>query len=115
MPRQEDIHIGQRIRQRRHTQDLTQQKVAEMIGVKFQQLQKYETGTNRVSGSRLIDLGRALDVDPAYFFAGVDTPAPTQEIKSAAEATLLQNFRTSRPDAQEALVRIAHETAQACA
>ena len=115
MPRPEDIHIGQRIRQRRHMQGLTQQRVAELIGVKFQQLQKYETGMNRVSGSRLIDLGRALNVEPSYFFAGVDAPEPIQEIKSAAEATLLQNFRQSSSDARNALLRIAQETALASA
>ena len=111
MPRSEDIHIGQRIRQRRHSLGLTQQQVAEQIGTKFQQLQKYETGANHVSGSRLIDLGRALYVHPSYFFKGVDGPEPEQEIKDAHEATLLRNFRHSFEEARNALLRIAQETA----
>ncbi len=115
MPRPEDIHIGQRIRQRRRSMGLTQQQVAEKIGVKFQQMQKYETATNRVSGSRLVDLSRALDVHPAYFFKGVDAPDPEQEIKDALEIKLLRHFRRSSEDARYAILRIAQETAQACA
>ncbi|WP_171182208.1 helix-turn-helix transcriptional regulator [Ruegeria sp. HKCCD8929] len=58
MPRREDIHVGQRIRQRRWILNLTQQQVAAQIGVQFQQLQKYETGMNRVSASRMPDSNR---------------------------------------------------------
>lgn len=50
---------------------MTQQKLAECVGIKFQQIQKYETGANRVSASRLWDIADALDVDISFFFEGL--------------------------------------------
>jgi transcriptional regulator with XRE-family HTH domain len=67
-----DIHVGQRLRQRRWLIGMTQQKLAEMVGIKFQQIQKYETGANRVSASRLWDISEALGVPAAHFFEGVE-------------------------------------------
>lgn len=52
---------------------MTQQRLAEMVGIKFQQIQKYETGANRVSASRLWDIADALEVDVAFFFEGLKT------------------------------------------
>ena len=52
-----DVHVGSRIRQRRWMTGMTQQQLAEKVGIKFQQIQKYETGMNRVSASRLWDIG----------------------------------------------------------
>ncbi len=68
-----DIHVGKRIRQRRWLTGMTQQKLAEMVGIKFQQIQKYETGANRVSASRLWDIADALDVNVAFFFDGMQS------------------------------------------
>ncbi|WP_339772261.1 helix-turn-helix transcriptional regulator [uncultured Pseudosulfitobacter sp.] len=67
-----DEHVGKRIRQRRWLIGMTQQKLAEMVGIKFQQIQKYETGANRVSASRLWDIGEAMGVNVAFFFEGLD-------------------------------------------
>lgn len=50
---------------------MTQQQLAEKVGIKFQQIQKYETGMNRVSASRLWDIAEALGVQAAYFFEGI--------------------------------------------
>jgi transcriptional regulator with XRE-family HTH domain len=66
-----DSHVGQRIRQRRWMSGMTQQQLAEMVGIKFQQIQKYETGMNRVSASRLYDVAQALDVPISFFFEGL--------------------------------------------
>lgn len=66
-----DVHVGKRIRQRRWLVGMTQQKLAESVGIKFQQIQKYETGSNRVSASRLWDIADALDVDVSFFFEGL--------------------------------------------
>ena len=66
-----DIHVGKRIRQRRWLTGLTQQRLAELVGIKFQQIQKYETGANRVSASRLWDIADALNVDVSFFFEGL--------------------------------------------
>ncbi|MBW4963162.1 helix-turn-helix domain-containing protein [Sulfitobacter sp. CW3] len=72
MPHKVDVHVGQRIRQRRWLAGMTQQKLAELVGIKFQQIQKYETGANRVSASRLWDIADALGVEVAHFFEGLE-------------------------------------------
>jgi transcriptional regulator with XRE-family HTH domain len=51
---------------------MTQQQLAEKVGIKFQQIQKYETGMNRISASRLFDISQALSAPVAYFFEGMD-------------------------------------------
>ncbi|SEN32439.1 Transcriptional regulator, contains XRE-family HTH domain [Roseovarius tolerans] len=66
-----DVHVGKRIRHRRWLVGMTQQQLAEAVGIKFQQIQKYETGANRVSASRLWDIAEALDVDISFFFEGL--------------------------------------------
>jgi transcriptional regulator with XRE-family HTH domain len=64
-----DVHVGSRIRLRRTLLGISQERLAEAIGLTFQQVQKYERGMNRVSSSRLVDLANALDVTIQYFFA----------------------------------------------
>lgn len=66
-----DIHVGKRIRHRRWQVGITQQQLAEKVGIKFQQIQKYETGMNRVSASRLWDISDVLDVKICFFFNGM--------------------------------------------
>lgn len=73
-----DSHVGQKIRHRRWLVGMTQQQLADSVGIKFQQIQKYETGANRVSASRLWDISRALDVQPSYFFDGLQDSAADQ-------------------------------------
>ncbi|WP_372614597.1 helix-turn-helix domain-containing protein [Aquicoccus sp.] len=70
-----DVHVGKRIRHRRWLLGMTQQQLAEKVGIKFQQIQKYETGANRVSASRLWDISEALDVPVSFFFEGMDVEA----------------------------------------
>jgi DNA-binding XRE family transcriptional regulator len=65
-----DRHVACRIRERRLALGLTQQQVAELVGVTYQQAHKYEVGGNRVSAGRLYQIARALGVEPAYFFEG---------------------------------------------
>ncbi len=67
-----DVHVGKRIRHRRWVNGTTQQQLADQVGIKFQQIQKYETGMNRVSASRLWDIARALNVDVSFFFEGIE-------------------------------------------
>lgn len=67
-----DVHVGMRARQRRWMVGMTQQQLGEKVGIKFQQIQKYETGMNRISASRLWDIASALDVPISYFFDGID-------------------------------------------
>ena len=67
-----DVHVGKRIRHRRWMIGMTQQQLADKVGIKFQQIQKYETGANRVSASRLWEIARALEVPVERFFSGFD-------------------------------------------
>jgi len=73
-----DVHVGQRIRHRRWLVGMTQQQLAERVGIKFQQIQKYETGMNRVSASRLWDIAEVLNAPVSYFFEGL-TPGANVE------------------------------------
>lgn len=66
-----DAHVGKRIRHRRWMVGMTQQQLADKVGIKFQQIQKYETGMNRVSASRLWDVADALGVTISFFFEGL--------------------------------------------
>ncbi|GGB74271.1 MULTISPECIES: helix-turn-helix domain-containing protein [Henriciella] len=68
-----DLHVGKRLRRRRRLLGLTQQELANQVGVRFQQIQKYECGANRMTSSRLFDLSRALHVSVQYFFDGIET------------------------------------------
>lgn len=67
-----DAHVGKRIRHRRWMVGMTQQQLADRVGIKFQQIQKYETGMNRVSASRLWDIAEVLNVPIGFFFEGID-------------------------------------------
>ena len=65
-------HVGLRIRQRRILLGLTQQQLAQLIGVTYQQAHKYERGVNRISAGRLYEIARVLGVGVGYFFEGID-------------------------------------------
>lgn len=67
-----DCHVGQRLRQRRWLVGMTQQELGSAVGIRFQQIQKYESGANRVSASRLWDISNALDVPVSFFFEGLN-------------------------------------------
>ena len=79
-----DAHVGKRIRHRRWLLGTTQQQLAERVGIKFQQIQKYETGANRVSASRLWDIADALGVPVRFFFDGLgpDSESETKEVSN---------------------------------
>ena len=68
-----DLHVGARIRERRIMLGLTQQAMAELIGVTYQQAHKYEKGINRIAAGRLHQIAQALDVEVGYFFEGLGT------------------------------------------
>ncbi len=66
-----DKEIGSRVRTRRMLIGMSQEKLGEMLGLTFQQVQKYEKGTNRISVSRMIEIAKILGVDISFFFDGV--------------------------------------------
>ena len=83
-----DVHVGQRIRHRRWMVGMTQQQLGDAVGIKFQQIQKYETGTNRVSASRLWDIAQTLDVQISFFFEGMSAEFAAEHAgRSGAAAT----------------------------
>lgn len=67
-----DVHVGKRIRLRRTILHITQQQMADMLGLTFQQVQKYEKGANRVGASRLWDISKVLQVPMGFFFEDMD-------------------------------------------
>jgi transcriptional regulator with XRE-family HTH domain len=77
-----DIHVGRRLRQRRALLGLSQDKLGRAVGLTFQQIQKYERGSNRIGASRLLQLSRALAVPIAYFFE--DAPGQTDKAPRAS-------------------------------
>ncbi len=66
-----DLHLGKRVRRRRRLLGLTQQQLADSVGIRFQQIQKYECGANRISASRLWRLAEALQSPVGYFYDGL--------------------------------------------
>lgn len=86
-PNPVDVHVGQRVRQRRTLLGLSQEKLGEALGLTFQQVQKYERGANRIGASRLFDLANILDTDINYFFEDMEpdvaASAPSKQRRQA--------------------------------
>lgn len=99
-----DVHVGKRIRQRRWMIGTTQQQLADAVGIKFQQIQKYETGMNRVSASRLWDIAATLGVPIGFFFeglaGGVEEGAEADDALANKEAMDLVRAFHAIPEAQ---------------
>ena len=106
-PRAQDIdrHIGARLRQLRIMNGLTQQMLADLIGVTYQQAHKYETGVNRVGAGKLYTIAQVLGVDVDYFFDGLQSYAPNPPtLQQRVFLELARNFRSIRaPKHQEAI------------
>ena len=100
-PTEVDTHVGARIKLRRSLLGLSQEKLGERLGLTFQQIQKYERGVNRVSASRLHDLGRVLDVPVSFFFDGMgggSSPAGASGFAEAQDAFGLSSDVLSRKE-----------------
>jgi transcriptional regulator with XRE-family HTH domain len=100
-PNDVDAHVGSRLRQRRMLLGISQEQLAEMLGLTFQQVQKYERGTNRVSASRLFQLARALDTPITWFFDEMESERGGEKVEGAGE----DNDPMSRRETLE-LVRV---------
>lgn len=91
-----DVHVGKRIRHRRWMLGTTQQQLAEAVGIKFQQIQKYETGMNRVSASRLWDIAQTLGVPVSFFFEGFgsekESDLPNDVLNDREALELLRSY-----------------------
>ena len=106
-----DVAIGARLRVRRRTAGLSQQKLAERLGVTFQQVQKYERGTNRIAGSTLILIAEALETPASYFLGESPGAAINDEamvnIAQRGASDLLKQYVTIRsPKLRGALLQL---------
>ena len=108
MPHPIDTHVGKRIRHGRWMRGTTQQDLGDAVGCKFQQIQKYETGANRVSASRLWDIANVLGVPITFFFEGTDQPNPVlSAFPDRGSAELLRIWRFLPERQKQALLSLA--------
>jgi len=91
-----DTYVGARIRMRRHMLGMTQTALANALGLTFQQVQKYEKGTNRVSASKLQQIGEALKVPAPFFFEGAPGAGGAKRGAAPAIPVFAVEFLTSR-------------------
>jgi transcriptional regulator with XRE-family HTH domain len=82
-----DQHVGRQLSLRRAQIGMTQTELGAKVGLSFQAVQKYETGENRISASRLYQLARILDVPPSYFFDTLDQTRRAEEVAGASDVT----------------------------
>jgi transcriptional regulator with XRE-family HTH domain len=109
-----DLHVGARIRERRVTLGLSQQQLAQLIGVTYQQAHKYERGLNRISAGRLFQIAQVLGVPVAWFFDGLadaDVVHPVS-VRQRMSLELARNFALiDNEKHQEALSQMARALA----
>lgn len=84
-----DKNVGKRLRQRRVELGMSQQALGEVLGLSFQQIQKYESGANRIAASRLYDICRSLEVEVSFFFEGIDENDPEASAELSDENKLM--------------------------
>lgn len=96
-PNPVDLHVGGRVRMRRKLLGVSQEQLADSLGLTFQQVQKYERGANRVSASKLYEIAKTLQVPVAFFFDGLADPmegSDGDEVGQKAER-IVQEFLTT--------------------
>ena len=96
-----DLHLGKRLRRRRRLLGLTQQQLAGACGVRFQQIQKYECGANRISAARLWQLSEALEVPVGYFYDGLTNEERAQQAAEQRQLHLDPHFGERDQSARE--------------
>ena len=89
-----DAHVGRRVRERRREIGMSQTKLGNSLGIAYQQIQKYEVGTNRIAAGRLWDMAKALEVDVGYFFEGIKRRAK-RKAKPRRSTTAARAKRTN--------------------
>lgn len=102
-PTDTDKYVGSRIRERRIMMGLSQQDIADLIGVTYQQAHKYERGINRISASRLYDIARVLQVQVSYFFDEMESNSNVSEIAPTQRMCLelARNFMSIQDKSQQ--------------
>ncbi|HYE45357.1 MAG TPA: helix-turn-helix domain-containing protein [Caulobacter sp.] len=95
-PAEVDLHVGRRIRQRRKALNVTQEALADALGLTFQQIQKYERGANRVSASKLYQIAATLQTPVDYFFDGLADPAAETPVGETGFDRAINDFLMSQ-------------------
>lgn len=98
-----DVHIGRRLRRRRRLLGLTQLKLGEAIGMRFQQVQKYECAANRITAERLYHIALALRVPTTYFYEGLPDPAAANASDIVDDRDIIANDVLGRKETVELL------------
>ena len=113
-PNPVDVHVGRRVRIRRVLCGLSQTALAEQLGLTFQQLQKYESGANRISASRLWQIAQILDVPISWFFMGIDDDTDKlEEFRTKRETLeLVRNIGTCPPEVQKRFRALLHSISE---
>jgi transcriptional regulator with XRE-family HTH domain len=111
-----DVEVGQRIRARRMAKGMSQTELGNLLGVTFQQVQKYEKGVNRVGAGRLVRVAEALDVPVSFFFGATDSDSDTRAILGFLDTSyslrLLRAFsRIPHGEVQRAVVDLVESIA----
>ncbi len=111
LARRVDRHVGERIRERRTLLGLTQEQLAATLSISYQQIQKYETGANRVSAGRLFEIAKELDCNVAQFFEGLEPDQeqapPSHGGRNRSTIELVRNFsRISDPVVRNAVMNL---------
>lgn len=108
-PNPVDTHVGRRVRIRRMLNGLSQEELAADLGLTFQQLQKYESGANRISASRLYHLAQLLDVPVGWYFAEYGEEQPFKPKRAILE--LVRHIGRMPPDVRKRFVGLAKSIA----
>src|ERR1700687_521176 len=109
-PHPTDKHVGSRVRMRRMILGMSQENLGDALGLTFQQVQKYEKGTNRIGASRLQQISHILQVPVSFFFEGAPTPEGMTGMSEAPSPAYVADFRSSSDGLAltKAFMRIKH-------
>jgi transcriptional regulator with XRE-family HTH domain len=92
-----DVHVGRRLRLRRTLLGMSQERLGQLLGLTFQQIQKYERGVNRIGSSRLYELGQILDVPISFFFDDMSDSEGAQDLLAPGLAEEAAEFAFDVP------------------
>lgn len=107
-PRPIDVHVGRRVKERRVLLGLSQDDLGQLLGLTFQQVQKYEKGWNRISASKLWELTHILNVPVSWFFEGIDEKGKPEDATLVKRETLqlVRYFDACPKDTQNSLLAL---------
>lgn len=127
-PNPTDVHIGSRVRMRRMMLHISQEKLGDALGLTFQQVQKYEKGTNRIGGSRMRQISQVLQVPIQFFYDGApgnkdfaplgkgESPAFVDEFAATSDGiSIARSFKKMAPTVRRAFVNLAEQMAKEAA